>query len=226
MSARFLAGKSTPAIRAIRFLYPCRCLCFGLVQMTRTTPSRWITLHLSHIFLTDARTFISLLLAGTSARATVISRFFHGPDRAAITQPAPDRLAELSQNSSSPLRPHAPEPRLRSPASPSPPRSGAAPLQLLPPKSRPRQDPRTVGGYRHAMLKMRRQRMILGNRRPLVGQNPHVGSAGIHHRLNRQHHAFFQPRILVPAIHVIGDLRLFMQFRADTVPPHLANHRE
>src|SRR4030095_1904297 len=39
--------------------YPCLCLCLGLTQITRTTPLRWMILHLSHIFLTDARTFIS-----------------------------------------------------------------------------------------------------------------------------------------------------------------------
>ena len=44
--------------------YPCRCLCFGFVHITRTTPLRWMILQLSQIFFTDARTFmVSSLLA-------------------------------------------------------------------------------------------------------------------------------------------------------------------
>src|SRR6476660_10102304 len=39
-------------------LYPCRCLCLEMTQITRTTPLRWMTLHLSQIFFTDALTFI------------------------------------------------------------------------------------------------------------------------------------------------------------------------
>src|SRR5438132_494657 len=81
ISARLFGGRSTPATRAIyslsnnsdddsipsqsqignwqsEMIYPCRCLCFGLTQITRTTPFRWMILHLSHIFFTEARTFI------------------------------------------------------------------------------------------------------------------------------------------------------------------------
>jgi hypothetical protein len=38
--------------------HPCRCLCFGFTQITRTTLSRRMILHFEQIFLTDERTFI------------------------------------------------------------------------------------------------------------------------------------------------------------------------
>src|SRR5687767_1984363 len=56
ISMRFVRGRSTPEIRAMS--YPCRCLCFWFVQITRTTPRRRTTLHLSQIRFTDALTFI------------------------------------------------------------------------------------------------------------------------------------------------------------------------
>src|SRR5436190_9444354 len=61
-STRFSRGMSTPAMRAID--YPCRCLCFGLVQMTITVPWRRMTLQLSQRALTEALTF-----NGSSTRA-------------------------------------------------------------------------------------------------------------------------------------------------------------
>src|SRR5215471_20453357 len=60
MSTCLLRGRSTPAILAI--FYPCLCLCFEFSQITRTTPLRCTILHLSQIFLTDARTFMVCLL--------------------------------------------------------------------------------------------------------------------------------------------------------------------
>jgi len=40
-------------------LYPCLCLCRLFGQITRTTPLRRMILHLLHIFLTDALTFMA-----------------------------------------------------------------------------------------------------------------------------------------------------------------------
>ena len=47
---------------------PWRCLCLGLVQITITRPWRRITRHLSHILLTEARTFMVWVLSAFANR--------------------------------------------------------------------------------------------------------------------------------------------------------------
>ena len=55
------SGKRVGATRE-GLAQPWRCLCLGLLQMTRTTPWRRMILQLSHIRLTEGRTFMVQLL--------------------------------------------------------------------------------------------------------------------------------------------------------------------
>jgi hypothetical protein len=58
-SARQPGTRDAPATIAI---HPCRCLCRGSAQTTKTTPRRLTILHFSHIRRTLARTFMDELV--------------------------------------------------------------------------------------------------------------------------------------------------------------------
>src|ERR1700680_3593917 len=71
---------STPAMRAMVAPQPCRCLCLGLVQMTRPPRRRRMTLQCSHMGLTLGLTFMlpSLSIAvGDATSGEVVGRDLH-----------------------------------------------------------------------------------------------------------------------------------------------------
>src|ERR1051325_11972687 len=78
---------------------------------------------------------------------------------------------------------------------------------------------------RYTMLKVSAVASIHGHRSPLVIQDPRFRAAGIHHRLNRQDHSFFQRRSETFGSEV-WNLRLFVKARPDSVSYKLANYAE
>src|SRR6267143_1418075 len=87
----------------------------------------------------------------------------------------------------------------------------------------PRQNPRTVCGYRHGVLEMRRRAAIRRFRHPFIA-HAHFRASRIYHRLDGYYHAFLQPRA-APYITVIRQVRLIVHLGADAVPHKLPHHR-
>src|SRR5260370_32430715 len=75
------------------------------------------------------------------------------------------------------------------------------------------------------MLKVRAETSVRGNRRPLIAQHFRLGLAGVHHRLNRDHHALTQPGSM-SASPKIRNLRLLVQLRPDPMSDELSHYAE
>jgi hypothetical protein len=56
--------------------YPCRCLCRGFLQITRTTFFRFTILHASQSLFTDGRTFINSIVDLTKNPEAISGRHF------------------------------------------------------------------------------------------------------------------------------------------------------
>ena len=87
------------------------------------------------------------------------------------------------------------------------------------------QNERPIFGDCDGMLEMGRGFFVRSDDGPLITEDLHLGSTEIDHRFNRQDEPFDQPWRGLP-LHIIGNLRRFVQIRADTVTDELADDRK
>src|SRR5271165_1604020 len=88
-----------------------------------------------------------------------------------------------------------------------------------------RQNHCAFGGNRYRMLEVRAQTSILRDRCPAVAQHLNVRLAGVHHRLDRDHHAFAQ-LLALPAPAIVRNLRILVQACTNSVTHKFADHTE
>jgi len=181
--------------------------------MTRTTPWRLITLHLSHSFFTDARTFMAIILvlnsnssAGRKPRLepsnlgqqlqNPASRPVRHRQRHShpVANPQPHKIGPLGagQVSHKFVLSLQPDPHQRTGKQLDHDRFGD-PLspRVRHTSSGPRQDPGTVIRHGDHVFKVRRKRSVFRHSSPAIGEHLGVGFPGVHHRLNREHHPRF-----------------------------------
>jgi len=170
-------------------LQPCRCLCRGLVQITRITPFRRITRQCSQSLFTDGRTFIVQITSVPEP-------------------PSPDPDPRQGLPPTRDLRPGIPEVAANRAVSLAHAGDGHLPVAPGKPYPWPRtqrhrstqnlveacQDLRRAPGDQNRVLKMGRWQTIFGHHRPIVRQHPDSRESRIHHRLDCQRHARLEPR--------------------------------
>src|SRR5208282_1335995 len=89
----------------------------------------------------------------------------------------------------------------------------------------PRENPGPIVRHGDGMLEVRRVSAVRGDRGPVVLKHPDIRPARVHHRLDRDHHAFLQARPVSGGA-VVRNLRIFVHPRSDSVPDKLPHHRK
>src|SRR5262245_34893471 len=202
--------------------------------MMRTAPCRRTILQCSHRTLTDGLTF--MLVTSYLNRYVIRPRVRSYGDSSTLTL-SPGRIRMkfiriLPDTWASTLWPLSSSTRniaLGSGSTTVPSTSIASSL-VIPPPSYPRlgearQHVRPVLGDRDGVLEVRRPAPVLGDRRPVVGQDLHLPRAHRHHRLDGQHHAGLHD-LAGARVAEVRHLRVFVKRPPDAVAHERPDHAE
>src|SRR5277367_1870481 len=180
--------------------------------MTSTAPWRRMTLHFSHIGLTDGRTFMIPFgwseRRGSGCRCGI--RYLDAETPAGETTP-PRGTPDGSNIARGPVPRAWPFCSLAAAG-----RRCRATLALGRRQVPRSQDAGALAGDGHGELEVGGQRAVLREDRPAVAGHADPGTSGGGHRLDREHHALLKQRSLA-GLTEVRDLRVLVHLAAHTV---------